>query len=148
MRHLHRKLSGHCPTTVQLPVTAMEIDYFSLLHRCVGRARTRETKIKGQPDGARPESNLTSQPFSERGPKQTPQGQEQVKHLQNFTPAPGPQGLSEQDSCAFSSTPRFLAQWDCSTEMVRQNAVGIREFHRTAAEKVKQTWMNVPQKAT
>lgn len=115
----------------------------------MGRVCSRETKIKGQPDRARPESSLTSQTFSERGPKQTPQGQEQVRHVQNFfTPAPGAQGLSEQDSRACSSTPRFLAQQDCSTEAVRDNAVGISEFHRTAAEEVKQAQMNVPQKAT
>lgn len=129
MQHLHHKLSGHCPTTVELPVTAMEIDYFSLLQRYVGRACTRETKIKGQPDGAKPESNLTSRPFSERGPKQTPRGQEQVKLVQNpFTPAPGAQGLSEQDSCALSSAPRFLAQWDCSTERARDNLAGTTSF--------------------
>lgn len=81
-------------------------------------------------------------------PKQTPQGQEQVKHIQNFfTPIPGAQGLSKQDSCAFSSTPLFMAQWDCSTETVRGSAVGVSKFHRTASEEVKQAQMNALQKA-
>lgn len=147
MQHLHCKLSR--PNHHPVPVTTMETDYFSLLQRCMGRAGTKEIKIKGQPDRTRPECKLISQPFSEHDPKQKPQGQEQVKHVQNFfTPAPGAKGLSEQDSCAFSSAPRFLAQWDCSTETARDNAVGISEFHRTAAEEVKQTQMNAPQKAT
>lgn len=69
MQHLHHKLTRHCSTTIQVQ-TPLKIGYFSLLQRCVGRARTRETKIKGQPDGARPESNLSSQPFSQsRHPK-------------------------------------------------------------------------------